>query len=102
MILVAISPRLHAIILLNGFSSNKPPEISAADVEKSLFTATGSADLNRSEPDGPERVGDRTEAEHVMVLRAARAAADRDARGRPERPVERRRARVAAGRIILS
>ena len=69
--------------------------------EKSLSTARGSADLNRRAPPPEDRVveEEKTEAEEVMVRRTARLRALLLAPQLP-RPADRRRARVAAERIM--
>ena len=102
MIRVAISPRLAAIIFLNGRSSNSPPGASVtteAAVEKSLSATKGSADLKRRAPSevDPERVAEDREAEGVMVRRTTTVRALLQL----PRPADRRRARLAAERIII-
>ena len=104
MIRVAISPRLAAIIFLNGRSSNSPPGASVtteAAVEKSLSATIGSADLKRRGPSGVdlERVAEDREAEGVMVPR--RTATVRALLQLPRLAADRRRARLAAEMIII-
>ena len=106
MIRVAISPLFAAMILLKGRSSNSPPGASGVRevaAEKSLSSARGSADLKRRAPPPEDRVveEEKTEAEEVMVRRTARLRALLLLAPQLPRPADRRRARVAAERIML-